>query len=79
MAVKAYVLVETRVGKTKEVVNAIRRMEGVLSADAVTGPYDAIATVEGENLTAVGHLITEKFDSITGVTRTVTCVAVEIS
>ncbi len=31
MAVKAYILIETKVGKTKEVVEAIRRLERVVS------------------------------------------------
>ena len=46
MAVRAYVLIETEVGKTREVIEAIRRLEGVVSVDSVTGPYDAIATIE---------------------------------
>jgi DNA-binding Lrp family transcriptional regulator len=79
MAEKAYVLIETQVGKTTGIIQAIRGLEGVISADAVTGPYDAIATIEGETLSEIGHMITAKFDSISGITRTVTCVAVEIS
>ena len=79
MAVKAYMLIETQVGRTTEVVKSIRRLQGVISVDGITGPYDAIATVEGENLTEIGHIITDKIHSISGVTRSVTCVALEIS
>ncbi|GAI12853.1 unnamed protein product, partial [marine sediment metagenome] len=43
MAVKAFVLIEIGVGKTKNVVTALGKVEGVKSADAVTGPYDIIA------------------------------------
>ena len=46
MTVRAYVLIETHVGKTKEVVETIRGLEGVIRVDIVTGPYDAIATIE---------------------------------
>ena len=77
MAVRAYVLIETRVGKTREVVEAIRRLEGVASVDAVTGPYDVIATIEAENLNEIGELVTAKVHPISGISRTVTCLAIE--
>jgi len=56
--------------------SALRQMEGVLSVDAVTGPYDVIAIVEGVNLNAVGDLVTGKIHPIAGISRTVTCLAV---
>jgi len=70
---KAYVLIETQVGKTKDVVEAIRGVEGVISVDAVTGPYDAIAVVQGETLNKIGDLVTAKIHPARGVSRTVTC------
>ena len=38
MAAKAFVLIETMVGRSKEVATAIKRLEGVKSVDTVTGP-----------------------------------------
>jgi DNA-binding Lrp family transcriptional regulator len=76
MTVKTYVLIETQPGKTNKIVNEIRELDGVLSADTVTGPYDAIAVIEGETLTEIGHILTDKIHSISGVTRSVTCVSV---
>ena len=76
MTDKAFVLIETAVGKNKEVVAALRQMEGVRSVDVVTGPYDVIAIVEGVNLNAVGDLVTGKIHPIAGISRTVTCLAV---
>ncbi|MHA2066970.1 MAG: Lrp/AsnC ligand binding domain-containing protein [Candidatus Thorarchaeota archaeon] len=78
MAVRAYVLMEIEVGKTREVVNAIRDVKGVLSVDAVTGPYDAIAIVEGETLDEIGNLVTAGFHLIGGISRTVICIAVVV-
>ena len=74
MAVKAYVLIEAHVGKTREVVEAIRRLKGVASVDAVTGPYDAIAVIQAETLNEIGDLIMAMVHSVAGVSRTVTCV-----
>ena len=79
MTVKAYVLIETEVGRTKDVVEAVHGLEGVISVDVVTGPYDAIAIVQGETLNEVGALVTARVHPITGITRTVTYLAVKSS
>ena len=77
MAAKAYVLIETAVGKNKEVAVALRQLgSGVKSIDSVTGPYDIIATVEGETLNDIGELVTGKIHPIAGISRTVTCLAI---
>src|SRR3990170_5029384 len=51
---KAYVLVETSAGKTKAVKKALTKVKPgkcrVESLDAVTGPFDYIAVVEGPTL-----------------------------
>ena len=76
MPAKAFVLIETAVGKTKEVVSILRKMEGLKSVDTVTGPYDVIAVLEAENLNDIGDLITGEIHAIEGISRTVTCLAV---
>ncbi len=72
---KAFVLIETAVGRNKEVVASLRQLKGVKSVDIVTGPYDVIVVIEGENLNDVGDLVTGKIHPIAGITRTVTCLA----
>ncbi len=76
MAAKAFVLIETVVGRNREVVTALKQLEGVKSVDTVTGPYDVIATVEGETLNDIGDLVTAKIHPIAGISRTVTCLVV---
>ena len=76
MAAKAFVLIETAVGRSKEVANALKQMSGVKSVDPVTGPYDVIAVIEEESLTNIGDLVTSKIHPIPGISRTVTCLAV---
>ena len=76
MAAKAFVLIETAAGKTKEVVAEISHLEGVKSVDPVTGPYDVIAIVEAENLNNIGDLVTSKIHPVSGISRTVTCLAI---
>jgi len=76
MAAKAYVLIETAVGRNKEVALAMEQLKGVKSVDIVTGPYDIIAIIEGESLNDIGDLVTGKIHPITGISRTVTCLAI---
>jgi DNA-binding Lrp family transcriptional regulator len=79
---KAYVLIETAPGKTKTVKKELGRIAARGSAlahlDAVTGPYDFIAVVDGSSLDAIGTLVTESIGTIDGVTRTTTCVAMSL-
>jgi DNA-binding Lrp family transcriptional regulator len=79
---KAYVLVETSAGKTKAVKRALVKLRPgkcrVTSLDAVTGPFDYVAVVEGPSLDTIGQLVTEGIGTIDGVTRTTTCLAVAI-
>ena len=76
MAAKAFILVETVGGKNKEVVTALKQLEGVKSVDTVTGPYDVIATIEGETFNHIGDLLTAKIHPIAGISSTVSCLVV---
>ena len=73
---KAFVLIETVVDRSRNVLAAVQQLEGVKSADLVTGPYDVIAVVEGESLNDIGELVTERIHPIAGIARTVTCLAI---
>ena len=76
MTAKAFVLIETVVGRSKEVVAALNKLEGVNSVDTVTGPYDIIAVIHGQTLNDIGDLVTGKIHPIAGISRTVTCLAI---
>ena len=76
MVAKAFVLIETVAGRIKEVASTLQQLEGVKSADCVTGPYDLIAVIEGKNLNEIGLLITNKIHPVVGISRTVTCLAI---
>lgn len=75
-ATKAFVLIETTVGKTKDVVSALHKVDGVTSVDVVTGPYDVICVVQADDLSSVGDTVTGSVHTIGGIVRTVTCLAV---
>jgi DNA-binding Lrp family transcriptional regulator len=75
---KAYVLVNIRVGDTKEVVRNLRRVEGVIEANMTFGPYDAVAVIEAADLNKLGTILATEIQPIPGVLETLTCLAVEI-
>ena len=55
--------------------DALRAMDGIRSADAVTGNFDVIALVEAADMAAMAELVTGKIQGVRGVMRTITCVA----
>ena len=78
MATKAYVLIETAVGKTRDVLSALRQVDGVREADSVTGEYDIVAVVEADTLNNIGELVTGKIHTIGGIQRTTTYLSVSV-
>jgi DNA-binding Lrp family transcriptional regulator len=75
MAAKAFVLIETAVGRNKEVAIALEQLKGIKSVDIVTGPYDIIAVIEATSLNDIGDIVTGKIHPIAGISRTVTCLS----
>ena len=68
-------MIETQVGKSRDVVTALRSLSGVPSADIITGDFDIIVLVEAADMVALADLVTGRVQSIPGVIRTITCVA----
>lgn len=73
---RAFILIETAVGKTRDVVDALSKVDGLVAVDVVTGPYDIIAVLEATDLNSVGEAVTNYVHTIVGIVRTVTCLAV---
>ena len=73
MSAKAFVLIEAEAGKSLKVAAALKGIEGVTTANQVTGPYDVIAVIDRDNLEEIGSVIAEKIQSIPGISRTVSC------
>ena len=76
MSTKAFIFIETAVGKTREIATTLKGVNGIQSADLVTGPYDIIVVIEAEDINAVGRLVEQRIHALNGVMRTVTCVAI---
>lgn len=74
MKVCAYVFVDTENPGPRRVVKEIRKLPGVVRADALLGTPDVIALVEGEDLAAIDAAI-DRIVEIAGVLDTESKVA----
>lgn len=78
MAIEAFVLINVSGDHTKSAYKTITRITGVKEVYAVTGVYDIIAHVESEDINSLSDLIVSKIRAIDGVTRTMTCVTLNV-
>ena len=76
--VQAYVLIQTEVGKAAHVAESVRGIDGVETADDVTGPYDVIVKASAPDVDQLGKLVVARIQAIEGITRTLTCPVVNL-
>ncbi|NQV04953.1 Lrp/AsnC ligand binding domain-containing protein [bacterium] len=76
--VEAYVLIQTEVGKAAQVSMEVAKINGVLTSEAVTGPYDAIVHAQADDVDSLGKLVVARIQSVEGITRTLTCPVVRL-
>ena len=74
----AYILIQTGVGGSLAAAKRVAGIEGVVSAEVVTGPYDVIVRAEARSLDELGRLVVAKIQAVPGVTRTLTCPVVHL-
>jgi DNA-binding Lrp family transcriptional regulator len=78
VVVRAFVLIQTEVGKAASVASRVREVPGVISADDVTGPYDVIVQASASDVDELGKMVVSRVQLIEGITRTLTCPVIEI-
>jgi DNA-binding Lrp family transcriptional regulator len=78
VAITGYVLIQTEVGKAAGVAESVRELQGVTSADDVTGPYDVIVRIEAPTLDDLGKQVVSQIQAVDGISRTFTCLVVNL-
>ena len=78
MALKAYILINTVIGKTKDVAKALMEMEEIKRLDIIMGPYDIIAEVETDSHDTLSKVVLGKMQSIEEICHTMTCPVVNM-
>ncbi len=76
--VQAYILIQTEVGRARDVAGSIANISGVVRVDAVTGPYDVVVLTEAHTVDELGKMIVSKVQLVPGITRTLTCSVVRL-
>jgi DNA-binding Lrp family transcriptional regulator len=76
--VQAYILIQTEVGKASAVAEVISKIDGVIQAEDVTGPYDVIVRAQADTVDELGRMVVAKVQQTDGITRTLTCPVVHI-
>jgi DNA-binding Lrp family transcriptional regulator len=76
-AMRAYVLINAKVGAVRELVAAIAQLEGVRRADACWGVPDIFVEVQTNDEKGLNRLVIDKIQKLEGVDRTETHIVVE--
>jgi len=74
---KAYVLINVRAGKSREVVSKLRKVSGVKSANACWGRPDIFAVVEAKDDMTLAESVLDNIQKLDGVESTDTHIAIE--
>ena len=75
---KAYILVNTQIGKTTDVVKELSHMKEIKRLDIIMGPYDIIAEVEAKDHDSLSRMVMDKLQRIDAINHTMTCPVVSI-
>ena len=75
---RAYVLIEADPVEIPFILEELSKIRNVLSADVVTGIYDIIVFLEGEDQNEIGRVVIRNINSIRGVKKATTCMVVKI-
>lgn len=70
--VRAYVLIQTEVGKAAAIAATLSRISGVDSAEDVVGPYDVIARIGAAAESGLTDVL-DDVKKVRGITRILTC------
>jgi DNA-binding Lrp family transcriptional regulator len=74
MAIKAYVLIVTDPGKTKQVYSAIQGIAGIAELHEVMGPYDIVVELDVNNLQEIPPILGDRIRPIEGIQSTTSLV-----
>ena len=72
--VRAYVLIDMKAGYARDLVDSLCNKEGIVVVNRVTGPYDIVVIIEGEDINTISEFVSNEIHTMSGVVRTTTCV-----
>jgi DNA-binding Lrp family transcriptional regulator len=73
----AYVFINTEIGSEVNVLEALKKIEGVEEAHALWGVYDIIASIKADTIDKLVSMVTKKIGTIEKVTAKLTIIRTE--
>ena len=73
----AYILVNTAIGTEKQVLRALKEIEGVEEVHNLWGVYDLIANVKADSMEGLRKIITQRIEKIGNINSKLTMVVAE--
>ena len=73
----AYVLLNTEIGAENQVLEALKKIDGVEEVHNLWGVYDLIANVKADNIEKLQSIITKKITKINKINTKVTMIVSE--
>ena len=77
-ASSAYVLIEANPPEIPNILKALSTIKNVKSADVVTGIYDIIVYLVGDDQNEIGRIVIKDINPIPGVKKATTCMVVKL-
>ena len=75
----AYVLINTEIGSEFNVLEKLKKIEGIEEAHNLWGVYDIIASVKADSMDGLSHIINNRIDKIGKVHSKLTMIIAEIN
>ena len=76
-SVRAYIVISTEAGKSREIARQIAGLPGVKMADACWGSRDVFAVAEAKETAELNKLVMDQVQRLAGVKETSTHIALE--
>jgi DNA-binding Lrp family transcriptional regulator len=73
----AYVLINTEIGSEHNVLEALKKVEGVEEAHNLWGVYDIIASIKTDTMDKLTAIITKKIETIANINAKLTMIITE--
>ena len=73
-----YVLIKVGTGHLETVVDMVKTLKGIGHVDVVTGTYDIIVTINGDNVARMLSQVVNDIRSLEGIKSTETLIALKI-
>jgi DNA-binding Lrp family transcriptional regulator len=78
MMMKAFVLINTKIGAIPAVIHNLSSIQSVKEVEMTFGEYDVIAVVKVDDIKKLANVISKEIQTIPDILRTTACMAVEL-